>query len=384
MREVGVQRERGDGAPRFPREDARRVRAAALTEGRVGSARGSRRGEEREQEARDDERVADRARASSGAGSSGCGALSFSRCQSANARSAPSASPAATSSTKPVGPPRTLVRRPSALSTSTHSSSCARRRDTRSATNSSDSSMAAPAWHKRDPLRSASLRTADPRRAGAGGARRNTHRRREVGRSSSTPPCSRTMSNAIESPSPVPRSGPLVVKNGSKMRWRSASGTPGPSSRTLISTTSPTRRVTTSMRPADCSASACLAFTSRFRNTCSRREAEPWTNGRSGSSRRLDEHVAVAVQVGESDRILDDAVHVDGRELVARHPREALHRIDDAADAADALDALPDELRHLRHFLRLAGFQRGEVLRHQRGHVFELGRGSPARRRAGC
>ena len=49
------------------------------------------------------------------------------------------------------------------------------------------------------------------------------------------PPIRIIRSRAIDRPMPVP-SSPLVVKNGSKMRWRIAGGTPLPSSSTLITT----------------------------------------------------------------------------------------------------------------------------------------------------
>src|SRR6478735_6143031 len=48
--------------------------------------------------------------------------------------------------------------------------------------------------------------------------------------------CFATMSKERDSPRPVPSPAGLVVKNGSKIRTRAASGMPMPLSRTLIST----------------------------------------------------------------------------------------------------------------------------------------------------
>ena len=58
-----------------------------------------------------------------------------------------------------------------------------------------------------------------------------------------SPPCRRTMSLEIESPSPVPSLVALVVKNGSKILAFTSSGMPVPLSRTRTSTRSPSRRV---------------------------------------------------------------------------------------------------------------------------------------------
>jgi hypothetical protein len=50
------------------------------------------------------------------------------------------------------------------------------------------------------------------------------------------PPDCRTIPQTAASPSPVPRSGAFVVKNGSKMRACVAASIPAPSSRTVSRT----------------------------------------------------------------------------------------------------------------------------------------------------
>src|SRR5208282_2416512 len=76
---------------------------------------------------------------------------------------------------------------------------------------------------------------------------------------------------ASERPCPVPLPTSLVVKNGSKILLRIASGIPAPVSDTQISTNSLRDRVPTVMCPFSPSLTlslmACAAFTTRFRTT---------------------------------------------------------------------------------------------------------------------
>ena len=97
-----------------------------------------------------------------------------------------------------------------------------------------------------------------------------------------SPPSALRMPLQIQSPSPVPSPAGLVVKNGSKIRSRISGGIPPPVSR--ISTTAwprPSVRVLTriSLRSVSPSGIACAAFSSRFRNTCPRRDSLPSTIG---------------------------------------------------------------------------------------------------------
>src|ERR1051325_4949837 len=82
------------------------------------------------------------------------------------------------------------------------------------------------------------------------------------------PPTSVTTRWQIASPRPVPSSGPLVVKNGSKMRARISRGTPGPESST-VRRTQPSRdcvvsRMMAGLRPR----TTCSALVTRLITTC--------------------------------------------------------------------------------------------------------------------
>src|SRR5258708_6775763 len=89
----------------------------------------------------------------------------------------------------------------------------------------------------------------------------------------SVPPCLLTTTlRAMASPCPVPFPTSLVVKKGSKILSRAASGMPVPVSPIEISTASPSSRVRIVILPRapvslTTSAIACDAFTSRFRTT---------------------------------------------------------------------------------------------------------------------
>ena len=85
----------------------------------------------------------------------------------------------------------------------------------------------------------------------------------ESSRSRSEPPCSTTIFRAMASPRPVPFS--LVVKKGSKIWSRLASGTPGPSSFTVSRKPSP--RALNSRRMVAPLGEASTAFRSRFNKT---------------------------------------------------------------------------------------------------------------------
>src|SRR5207244_4312365 len=77
------------------------------------------------------------------------------------------------------------------------------------------------------------------------------------------PPWSATMPCAMARPRPVPCPGGLVVKNGSKIRPRISSGTPGPSSSNSTSTSSRMARVRTVRRPRPSIASSPFEATPR-------------------------------------------------------------------------------------------------------------------------
>src|SRR3989454_7546109 len=79
------------------------------------------------------------------------------------------------------------------------------------------------------------------------------------------PPWSVTIPWAMASPRPVPCPGGLVVKNGSKIRGRTSSGTPGPSSSNSTSTSPRCRRERTVSRPRPSIASS--AFEARAMKT---------------------------------------------------------------------------------------------------------------------
>ena len=81
------------------------------------------------------------------------------------------------------------------------------------------------------------------------------------------PPCRVTMPCTTESPSPVPLPASLVVKNGSKMRSRIASGMPSPVSSTVSHTCSPSS-APVRMVSVPPSGIASEALTARFISTC--------------------------------------------------------------------------------------------------------------------
>jgi len=270
-----------------------------------------------------------------------------------HARSAPIASLAATSSTKP----RDRLARCCAGPRAEHQHPRHRASGVATPaqpTNSSDSSMAAPAWHKRDPLRSVALRARIRGALGREVRGRNT-RRVGVGRSSATAvlaPMGRRSRARVGA-----RSGPLVVKNGSKMRTQRLGHAGRVVAHADLDDVSDQTR-----HPLRCDprlrGQRCLAFT-EIQEDCSTARSRTCTTGRSGSSRAWTSTVRLRCRSrdGSNPR---DLVHGRRSELVARHPREALHSHDDAADAADALDALPTSCGNLPPVRPLAGFQRGE------------------------
>src|SRR6185503_17089141 len=79
----------------------------------------------------------------------------------------------------------------------------------------------------------------------------------------SVPPCDSAIPRLTESPRPVPPTSRLVVKNGSKMRERSAASMPGPSSATVTSALAPRRETSTCTVPP--SGIAWRAFAIRLR-----------------------------------------------------------------------------------------------------------------------
>ena len=99
----------------------------------------------------------------------------------------------------------------------------------------------------------------------------------------SWPPWASTIVREIASPIPMPPC--LVVKNGSKICFRTSGRIPGPLSETLSSAVfSSTRRVRTLIRrlSVPASASASMAFTTRLRMTCSSWTRSPLTISGSG------------------------------------------------------------------------------------------------------
>src|SRR5262249_43651729 len=85
----------------------------------------------------------------------------------------------------------------------------------------------------------------------------------------SRPPCWPTMPYETDRPRPLPSPGPLVVKNGSKMRESTCAAMPGPVSSTSITTRRSRGCIrTVSTRSPDCRVIAWCAFCTRLSNTC--------------------------------------------------------------------------------------------------------------------
>ena len=134
------------------------------------------------------------------------------------------------------------------------------------------------------------------------------------------PPWDSTMPYATASPRPVPFPRGFVVKNGSKMRSRSASSTPIP--------VSVTRSAICGGGPATSSVSireahrppgmASRAFRTRFRSTCSSSPASPETVLRAAAERSLDLDAPGERARRQRDDLGDDLVQVD---RPARAPR---------------------------------------------------------------
>ena len=145
------------------------------------------------------------------------------------------------------------------------------------------------------------------------------------------------MLRQTNNPRPVPWPISLVEWKGSKIRSRSAAGTPGPVSPTSMTIRSPSRRVATvtSLRDGASVGSAWYALTIRLSTTWTRRASFPITGGVGCRSRIRRARASTSLPTSLEHRV-HDLADVDADEAAFVGAAEASEVAGDAGDPARA------------------------------------------------